>query len=339
MPGSVAIDAMGGDYAPAEVVRGTVRAALEFPDVEFLLVGPEEPIAREIEAVGGAPGALRVVHAPEVIGMGESPVEALRRKRRSSIVVALELVRAGEAKAFLSAGNTGACVAAAQMLLRPLPAVRRPGILVTMRAGERPICVCDVGANVQPRPEHLAQYAVMASLYAEHVVGVERPRAGLLNVGEEEGKGNELVKVARPLLESAPIEFVGYVEGDDLFGGSCDVVICDGFAGNVLLKVSEGLAERLASLFREVVSGVAAEFPVGHPCSGELDTLFGRAMGELRERLDYSEYGGAPLLGVDGTVIIAHGRSDARAIFNAARVAIRMLDVDINSRIRARLEA
>src|SRR5690606_21086092 len=198
---------------------------------------------------------LRIVDAPEAIGMGESPVEALRRKPRSSIRIALDLVRSGEAQAFLSAGNTGACVAAAQMLLRPLPLVRRPGILVTVRAGERPFCICDVGANVQPRPEHLAQYAVMASVYAEHIVELGRPRVGLLNVGEEEAKGNELVKATRPLLESAPIDFTGYVEGDELFDGACDVVICDGFAGNVLLKTSEGLAARLSKLFHEVVSG------------------------------------------------------------------------------------
>jgi glycerol-3-phosphate acyltransferase PlsX len=339
---SIAVDAMGGDHAPGVVVRGAVRAAQEFSDLELVLVGPEGEVRRALDETGWRGDSIRIQDAPEVIGMGESPIEALRKKRRSSIAVALANVQQGAARAFVSAGNTGACVAAAQLLLRPLEGVKRPGILVTITAGEKPFCVCDVGANIQPRPEHLAQYGVMSSVFTRKVLGVPEPNVGLLNVGEEEAKGNDLVKTARSLCETAlsgtsNSRFHGYIEGDELFSGICDVVVCDGFSGNVLLKVSEGLAERLSKLIGEALMGSVKRAAADPVLAGQLASLVKGTLGELRSTIDYSEFGGAPLLGVDGTVIIAHGRSDPNAIFNALRVARRMVETNVNAEISERL--
>ncbi len=364
MRAAVAVDAMGGDHAPREVVRGAVSAAQEIPDLELRLVGREEEIRSELARYddGSALQRIRVVPASEVVGMGESPVVALRQKRDSSIARALKLVRDGEAAAFVSAGNTGACVAAATLLLRTLPAVKKAGIAVAFTVGTKPVVLLDAGANVEARPDHLFQYGVMASLYVSEVLGIENPRIGLLNVGEEGAKGNRLVKETHELFQKSDLNFHGNVEGVEIFRGVCDVVVCDGFTGNIVLKVSEGVAERLFGLFKEsaeellveLSGAVGASSTIGGPQGGDSEggdsrrpTGLGqmardgvrRAFGKIKEHLDYAEFGGAPLLGLRGSVIIAHGRSDSRAVFNAIRAAKRMAEVDISDRIVKNIRA
>ncbi|MBI4605286.1 MAG: phosphate acyltransferase PlsX, partial [Planctomycetes bacterium] len=254
MTTSIAIDAMGGDHAPRQVVLGTIQSARSHPHVRHILVGREAEVRAELEAAGWRSsvgdgriddGRIDVVPAEHVIGMGDSPVESLRRKRGSSIEVAVRLVKTGEAAAMVSAGNTGACVAAATILLGLLPEVRRAGIAVAFHAGASPVVVIDVGANVSSKPEHLIQYGIMANLYARSVLSVENPRIGLLNIGEEDEKGNPLAKTTHQLFSRTRLNFLGNVEGVEIFRGVCDVVVCDGFVGNIVLKVSEGLAERL----------------------------------------------------------------------------------------------
>lgn len=355
MPVSVSIDAMGGDHAPGEIVQGAVRAAREMPDLQLCLVGIEKAVSDELELVDWSGDNIRIVPAKQVIDMGDSPVEALRRKRGSSIEEALKLVRDGTAQAFLSAGNTGACVAAGQLFLGLLPGVKRAGILVSFSTGTQPVCVVDVGANVAAKPEHLIQYGMMASLYAGEILGIENPRVGLLNIGEEDEKGNRLVKLTRLLFEKTSLNFVGNIEGAKIFRGVCDVIVCDGFTGNIVLKVAEGLAEQLVHIFRKIletsVRGVSAEesrlvtsaakgkgVESGGSFSSGLMGLTQQLLVEFEQKLDYSEYGGAPLLGVDGVAIIAHGRSDAKAIFNAIKVAKRMIEVNINRHITELLE-
>jgi glycerol-3-phosphate acyltransferase PlsX len=348
---------MGGDHAPREVVKGAVLAAKELPDLDLHLVGLEDAIRAELaECDASDADRIHVVPATEVVGMGESPVVALRQKKDSSIARALKLVRDGEAQAFVSAGNTGACVAAATLLLRTLPAVKKAGIAVAFTVGTKPVVLLDAGANVEARPDHLFQYGVMASLYVSEILGIQNPRIGLLNVGGEGAKGNRLVKETHDLFQSSDLNFHGNVEGVEIFRGVCDVVVCDGFTGNIVLKVSEGIAERLFGLFKESAEQLLAEFSdafgsasSGRSASpddgggGELRRPSGlgqmardgvkRAFGKIKERLDYAEFGGAPLLGLRGNVIVAHGRSDSRAILNAIRVAKRMTDVDITRRI------
>ncbi|MCZ6792507.1 MAG: phosphate acyltransferase PlsX [Planctomycetota bacterium] len=343
MPVSIAIDAMGGDRAPGEVVQGAVRAARAMQDLQLHLVGIEETVRAELEISDWSGDNIEVVPAKRVIGMGDSPVEALRRKRGSSIEEAIKLVRDGKSGAFLSAGNTGACVAACQLFLGLLPGVKRAGILVSISTGEKPICVVDVGANIEAKPEHLVQYGVMASLYASEILEVDNPRIGLLNIGEEDEKGNRLVKLTRGLFEETDLNFVGNVEGAEVFRGTCDVVICDGFTGNIVLKVTEGLAERLLYLFGNIledavkeVEGAADNASAQEP--GPVARILPELLTRLERKLDYSEYGGAPLLGVDGIAVIAHGRSDSKAIFNAIRVAKRMIDVNMNRHITERME-
>lgn len=344
MSASISIDAMGGDRAPGAVVEGAVRAAREMPDVSLSLVGIEEVVRGELERCDWAGENIRVVPAREVIGMGDSPVESVRKKRGSSIEQGVRLLREGECHAFLSAGNTGACVAAAQLFLRLLPGVHRAGILVTFQVGSRPVCLMDVGANVAARAEHLNQYGVMASVYARDILGVEEPRVGLLNIGAEDEKGNELLRASRDYFQRAGLNYVGYVEGDDFYRDTSDVVVCDGFTGNVVLKVSEGLAEQLTRLFRGMLEGAVKEVVPDRQQAASredpremLEQVIHRSLNGLQRRLDYSEYGGAPLLGVDGVVVIAHGRSDATAIRNAIGVAKRMVEQEFNGRIACRI--
>jgi glycerol-3-phosphate acyltransferase PlsX len=341
LPPTIAIDAMGGDRAPGAVVEGAFEAARLFADTRILLVGREATVKQELDRVGWtsaqAPN-LEVLHAENVIDMCDSPVEALRRKKGSSIEVATRLVRDGSAIAMVSAGNTGACVAAGTILLGLLPEVRRAGIAVTFRAGELPVVVIDMGANVSSKPEHLIQYGIMASLYAKSVLQIERPRVGLLNIGEEDEKGNPLAKTTHELFLKTRLNFCGNIEGNHLFRGVVDVVVCDGFVGNIVLKVSEGLAEHLLELFKTTVEGVFGDGRAPGDTSGTAQKLQG-SFGRLRERLDYSEYGGAPLLGVNGVMIIAHGRSDARAIANAIRVARRMAQENVNKHITEEIRA
>jgi glycerol-3-phosphate acyltransferase PlsX len=342
---AIAIDAMGGDHAPREVVLGTIAAARKQPGVRYLLVGREVDVRAELDRAGWTGPDIEIVGAEHVIDMGDSPVEALRKKKGSSIEVATRLVKKGEAEAMVSAGNTGACVAAGTILLGLLPEVRRAGIAVTFRAGSRPVIVIDVGANVSSRPEHLIQYGIMANLYARSVLGVESPRIGLLNIGEEDEKGNSLTKSAHTIFQKTGLNFVGNVEGVEIFRDVCDVVVCDGFVGNIVLKTSEGLAERLMELFKHTLEGAlkgndgAAGLGLPADVVGRVDKQIRGAFQSLRQRLDYSEYGGAPLLGINGAMIIAHGRSDANAVANAIRVALKMAETNVKQHITEEIQA
>lgn len=325
----VAVDAMGGDHAPREIVRGAVQALDDFADCELFLVGDEKKVCAELESFPHAHGdRLHIVHASETVEMDESPVEALRSKKDSSILRMVKLALDGRVDAVISAGNTGAVAAACQLKMRPLPCISRPGIAVTIPSFHRPFVLCDVGANIQAKPHHLYQYAVMASLYARKVVGIENPRVGLISIGEESRKGNELVKETHKLLrDDGAIDFVGNVEGRDLFYDKCDVAICDGFVGNIVLKFVEGLAE---GLFRTIAREFEDEDPVAK-------SKFDAALERVWARHDYSEYGGAPLLGIEGVCIICHGRSDQRAIRNAVRVAASFVQHKFNELIAAQL--
>jgi len=329
---SIAIDAMGGDRAPREVVRGAVEAARQHPDLLCLLVGQQGAVREELDAVSWKGSNIEIVPADHVIAMGDSPVEALRKKKGSSVEVATRLVKTGKAVAMVSAGNTGACVAAGTILLGLLPEVRRAGIAVTFHAGDRPVVVMDVGASVSSKPEHLIQYGIMATLYARAVLNVENPRVGLLNIGEEGQKGNPLSKATHSMFLKTQLNFHGNVEGAEIFHSVCDVVVCEGFVGNIVLKVSEGLAERMVVLLKQTLG---ESFGNGSSDERNLENVLSR----LRERVDYSEFGGAPLLGVKGVMIIAHGRSEAKAIANAIGVAKRLAEKDVNKRITEEIRA
>ena len=329
----IAVDAMGGDRAPAAVVRGALKAVEEMEGLRVELVGSEPEILRELEAAAWEGDSITVVPASETVGMGESPVEAVRSKKDSSVSVGLKRVRDGQACALVSAGNTGASVAAASLLLRTLPGVRKAGIAVVLNVGIRPLILMDVGANVEARPEHLVQYGVMASLYASRIHSVEDPSVGLLNIGEENAKGNRLAKQTHDLFRASDVSFRGNVEPGELFRGICDVAVCDGFTGNIVLKLAEGLAERLFLMFKDGAGQVVSELAdAGEPDSA-VSELVQAALTRLGDTIDYAESGGAPLLGVNGTVIISHGRSGSKAISNAIRMANKMAEVDINSEI------
>ncbi len=304
---------MGGDRGPEVTVEGAVAAAREF-GARVLLVGDEHVLREQLARHDVAGLALEIRHAAEAVEMGESPMAAVRRKKQSSIRIGLELVKRGEAEAFISAGNTGAVMAAALLLLERLPGVERPAIAVITPTVSGRAVLLDAGANVDCKPRHLVQFAVMGNVYARDVLGCGRPRVGLLSIGEEECKGNELTREAfKALEEERSLQFIGNVEGRDVFSGSADVVVCDGFTGNVALKISEGLAEAIFHLLREEFqSGLRAR--VG-------SFLLMPSFRRFKRRVDPDEFGGAPLLGVTGVCIISHGRSTAKAIMNAIRVA------------------
>lgn len=315
----IALDVMGGDNAPAAILDGAL-AALEgkaaLTAERILLVGDEARIAAHFRERGVDPG-FPVRHASEAIGMDESPALALRAKRDSSIAVSIAAVREGQARAFVSVGNTGACVGAATLGLGTLEGVRRPGIAITIRLTGSPVTFMDMGANIACKPEHLLQYGIMGSVFMRDLFGVEDPRIGLLNIGEEPSKGTELLKDAHQLLTAAPLKFVGNVEGTHVFGGACDVVVTDGFTGNIVLKLMEGLSGFLMKLvYKQLLAHQATFAP--------------ELLGELQRHTDYAEYGGALLLGVNGTVVIGHGRSDAAAVANALRLASRAIAADVD---------
>ncbi len=326
----IAVDAMGGDHAPGAIVRGAVDALRAEDDVEIVLVGDESRIHQELSeaSLNGVNNRLRIVHASQVIAMDEAPVEALKTKKDSSIVRLAELAAAGEVDAVISAGNTGACAAACQLKLRALPCVSRPGIAVTIPSFHGPFVLCDVGANIQAKPRHLYEYAVMATLYAEQVLEIKQPRVAVISIGAESGKGTGLVKQTHALLDADPLlNFVGNAEGRDLFEDRCDVAVCDGFVGNIALKFIEGLAE---GLFRTI----AREFDDEAP---QLQNKINGALERVWQRHDYSQYGGAPLLGVNGVCIICHGRSNEFAVLNAVRVAGRFVKLKFSEAVVARL--
>ncbi len=321
----IGIDAMGGDRAPVEQVKGAL-AALELLDQEdrFVLVGDQSAIEDRLDKADGWQERIEIRHASEVIGMAESPVEALRAKPNSSMAVLTQMHKNGDVDACISAGNTGAFVAAAQMHLRRLAGVHRPGISIVTPTSFGPVTVCDVGANVNCRPAHLHQYGVMASVYAQTICGVQRPRVGLLSIGQEVAKGNELVKRTVELLKNdEAIHFIGNVEGRDLFSGVCDVVACEGFVGNVVLKLMEGMAEG-------IIKAALAELARAVP---DQRAAVDKAANSIITKFDFNEYGGAPLLGVGGICIICHGASDYRAIKNAVKVARDFSKHQVNQRI------
>ncbi|MHB1414561.1 MAG: phosphate acyltransferase PlsX [Chloroflexota bacterium] len=309
----IVLDAVGGDFAPAEAVKGAVEAARQH-GLQIALVGPEATVRAELAEHDTAGLALEVVDAPQVVGMDEHPVAAVRQKRRSSLAVGLGLVRDGQAQAFVSAGNSGAVLAASLFVLGRIEGVDRPAICAIYPTLTGPLLLLDIGANADVRPQYLQQFALLGSVYMEKALGRANPRVALLSNGEEDTKGNLVVQEAHRLLRDSGLNFVGNVEGGDLpTGGKADVVVCDGFVGNVAIKLSEGLSESLFSLIREELSrGVVTKL-----APAALRPAFRR----VKRRLDYEEYGGAPLLGVKGVVIISHGRSRAKAIRNALRVA------------------
>ncbi len=318
----IAVDAMGGDHAPEEILLGVARAierGFVRPE-EVALVGMVDRMETYLARVPALRQCAQIV-ATEVVDMGESPIKVLR-KPNSSIMTAMDLVRRGEAAAFVSAGSTGACVAAAWRVLGPLPKVDRPGIAVTFVGASGPLTILDVGANVHATPDHLLQYGVMGEQFSRNVLGVATPRVALLNIGEEEEKGNRLVKGTRDLFQSARFNFVGNVEGNDLLTGKADVVVCEGFVGNVVLKVFEGVGH----YFYDAVRGPLAD-------AAAAASPLGQAVRNITQKLDYAEYGGAPLLGVNGLVLIMHGRSDRRAMANALKVSAQFVKADVNRQI------
>jgi len=324
----VAVDVMGGDHAPAEILLGCWQAiGLLGEQDQICLVGDESIIRSSLASSGLSTeqkARYRVVHTTQTISMEEPPVDAIRSKPDSSISVMCKLASKGEADVVISAGNTGACVAASQLRMRMLPGVSRPGIAVVVPTFHGPVVVCDVGANIQPKPKHLQQYAIMASAYAAAVCGVEKPRVGLLSIGEEDAKGTQMVKNARKLMREEPlINFVGNIEGRDIFRGVADVVVCDGFVGNIVLKFIEGMAEGLFQM-------ILAELEKSSP---EALVQLRPVLKNVAKRHDWQEYGGAPLLGVGGYSIICHGRSKAKAIMNAIRVGKALCESKANERI------
>ena len=329
-----AVDVMGGDRAPAAILKGCWEAAPLLEEGDAIhLVGDEKIIRDALAHSELSPEHKRFYHVvptTQVIEMDDSPVEAIRSKPNSSISVMCKMAARGEADVVVSAGNTGACVAAAQLRMRTLPGVSRPGIAVIIPTFHGPVVICDVGANVAPKPKHIHQYGIMASCYAAAVAGIENPRVGLLSIGEEDAKGNQLTKEARKLLRDEPqVNFVGNVEGRDLFKGVVDVVVCDGFVGNIVLKFTEGMAE---GLFQTILAELEEFAP-------DLLEQFKPVMKKIYAKHDWQEYGGAPLLGVGGYCMICHGKSEAKAIKNAIRVGKQLKNSGVNEQIVRRIES
>ncbi|HME09206.1 MAG TPA: phosphate acyltransferase PlsX [Bryobacteraceae bacterium] len=326
---TIAVDAMGGDEAPKAEVEGAIQAARSL-GVKVILVGKEDIVRRELAGYDWAGLPITVQHASEQVTMEDSAAKAVRTKRDSSIRVASRLVREGVAQGMVSAGNTGAVMATAKMVQGMIPGVDRPALATafpTLKGG--PVIVIDVGANVDCNPKMLAQFAVMGEIYSRVIFKKHRPRVGILSIGEEEHKGNDLTRAATPLLKSLPINFTGNVEGRDIYTGDTDVIVCDGFIGNVALKVSEGLVDMIYKTLRESLKATVTR-QIGY-------VLARQAFKEFKKRVDYSEYGGAPLIGVKGVCIITHGRSNANAIKNSIRVAVEFATGRINQQIEDEL--
>lgn len=309
----VALDAMGGDFAPAVTVEGAVEAVKEGEDIEIILVGDEASIKRELSGKKYPPNRLQIRHASQTIGMDEPALSAVRKKKDSSIRRAVELVKNREADAAVSAGHSGAAMAIALLMLGASRGVDRPAIATIMPTLKGPFVLIDAGANVDCAPENLFQFALMGDAYCRAMLGMQEPRIALLSIGEEDTKGNVLTKEAFGLLRDSDIRFIGNIEGKDIFSGNADVVVCDGFIGNIVLKTSEGLADVILKMLRREIADVA---------TGRIGYLFMKpALRNFKKKTDYAEYGGAPLLGINGTCIISHGRSSAKAIRNAIKVA------------------
>ena len=325
----IAVDTMGGDLGSQIPIQGAVRALDKRDNLQIVLLGPSEQLERQVkEIVGDRPEIqhrIQVVHAPQTIGMDESPVEAVRKKKDATVMVGFELVRRKKVDAVISAGNSGATMAAAIRKLGRLKGVARPGIASFFPTLKKPVMLMDIGANVDCRAQHLLQFAVMAASCSRLLNGMDLPSVGLLSNGKESGKGNTLVKNAHALLSSSSLNFCGNVEGHDVYKGNIDVIICDGFVGNVALKTSEGLADAAMQMLKDEISQ-SWQAKIGY-------LLIRKAFARFRQRIDYAEYGGAPLLGINGTGIICHGTSDALAIQNAVFVAADMVDHKVNEAI------
>jgi glycerol-3-phosphate acyltransferase PlsX len=330
MPGVIALDAMGSDRAPKPEIEGAIQAARHH-GVHVILVGPETMLRAELARYSAAAGLpIRIVHASEVITMDDKAVQAVRAKRDSSMRVGLRLVREGLALGFVTAGNTGAAMATAKMVLGAIPGVDRPALAAVFPTAIGTAAeLLDVGANVDCKPHNLEQFAVMGEIYYRSMFGTQRPRVGLLSIGEEETKGNELTREAFQLLKRLPINFVGNVEGRDLYNGEVDVIVADGFVGNVALKISEGVAHLVRNTLKETLRATITR-QVGYLLSRS-------AFSDFKKRLDHTEYGGAPLLGIKGVCFITHGSSNANAIKNALRVSAEFAERSINVEIETEL--
>ncbi len=320
----IAVDGMGGDNAPQAIVAGAVEAAREH-DFRIVLVGDQNLLRSELEKHKDPPKSITIHHAGSFVRMDESASASIRKKKDSSVAICVDLAKEGVVDAVVTAGHTGAAVVACTLKLRLLEGIERPGIGIVLPTLGTPSFLIDVGANIDTKPSHLYQYAIMGDVYFRYIMRKNRPSVGILNIGEEETKGTEYVKEAHQLLNKSKLHFLGNVEGRDIFNGKVDIVVCDGFVGNVVLKVSESIADVIgkllkAELKRNVMTMIGA-------------ALAKPAFDALRKEVDYSEYGGAPLLGIDGTCIISHGSSNARAIKNAIRVASEFVKYEINQHI------
>lgn len=318
----IVVDAMGGDFAPQAVVEGVIQAVEEL-DVKITLVGQEDKIRQELSRLNSPAEQFEIIHAPEVVGMDEPAKTPIRSKKQSSISVGINLLKTKGYDAFVSAGNTGAVVAASTIFLGMLEGVERPAIGLVIPTLKKFSFIIDVGANSEAKPEHLLQSSLMATIYAREVLDIASPSVGLLNIGEEAGKGGGLAKEAYKLMEGRLKNFAGNVEANEVYTGKSDCIVCDGFVGNVLLKVSEGLMESAQKLVKREV--------MKNPLAIAGAFLMKLGLGDLKKLVDYSEYGGAPLLGVNGVVMIGHGRSSPKAIKNAIRATMREVEHDILS--------
>ncbi len=326
----IALDAMGGDHAPEACVKGALQAVREH-GLEVVLVGDEAALAPELDEAGEIPPGLHVHHASQVVEMEDHPSTALRRKKDSSLRVACDLVRDGDADALVTAGNSGAALAMGIFVLKRVPGIDRPAIVAVFPTTHGPVALLDAGANVDCKPELLRQFALMGSVFAEVCLDIPEPRVGLLSNGEEEEKGNELTRAAHALISELPLDYRGYVEGREMFAGATDVVVADGFVGNIVLKVAEGVIEQVGAHLR-LAARASLPSTVGA-------LLMKGAFRRTRETIEYAEIGGALLMGVQGCVVIAHGRADARALTSAIRLAARVVEDGLDSRLRERLAA
>ncbi len=326
----IAVDAFGGDKAPHEIVKGCVAAIQEIDD-DIILVGREQEIADVLQSEAVPEGRITICNASEVIETGDHPVEAVRHKKDSSLVVSLRLVKEGKADAVVSAGNTGAYLAGAFRILGRMKGIKRPALTTVMpTVGKNPGVLLDVGANADCRPQHLVQFAQMGSIYASSVLNIENPRVALLNIGAEEAKGNALTKEAHQLLKQENLNFMGNIEPRYVLSGSADVVVCDGFTGNVVIKLIEGTASTLFSMLKQVFfKSFATKLAAG---------ILKPGLQSIKNQMDYSAYGGAPFLGIDGVVFKAHGSSDRVAIANCIKAASRYLSAGVNDKIKAAIE-
>lgn len=322
---SIALDVMGGDYAPSAIIEGAKLALRQFSDLFLYLIGPERVLKNF-----SIKDRVEFVYAEEYVRMDDSPGEAIKKKRKASIFVGLDLLKANKAQAFVSAGNSGAVVAGSIFILGRLRGVRRPAIATLLPTLKDPMVLIDAGANVDSKPYDLYQFAVMASLFLETIWGRENPRVALLSIGEETGKGNQLVREAYKLLSSSDLNFSGNIEGRDMYRGDVDIVVCDGFIGNICLKLSEGLAETILEMLKNEVKKSYIYLLGMYLSRG--------AIRSFKKRTDWREYGGAPLLGVRGNVIISHGKSDAIAIKNAIRQALYFAKIDLASQLERAVE-